>query len=51
MSLKRKTTGHKIVVAGKTFSSIRKAAEAHGQKYKTVHMRLKTSRSIDEAFG
>ena len=50
-SVVRKTTGHKIVVAGKTFSSIKKAAESYGQKYKTVHLRLKLGRSIEEAFG
>ena len=41
----------KIVVEGKTYSSIRTAAKAYGGNYKTIHKRLQSSRSIEEAFG
>ena len=41
----------KIVVEGKTYSSIRTAAKAYGGNYKTIHMRLQSGRSIEEAFG
>lgn len=50
-SVIRKTTGHKIVVAGKTYSSQKKAAEAYGLDHRTVWMRLQAGRTIEEAFG
>jgi hypothetical protein len=41
----------KIVVEGTTYSSQKKAAEFYGLDHITVWYRLKTDRTIQEAFG
>ena len=41
----------KIVVEGVTYSSQTKAANAYGLDHRTVWMRLKAGRTIEEAFG
>ena len=41
----------KIIVEGVTYSSQTKAANAYGLDHRTVWMRLKTGRTIEEAFG
>ena len=47
----RRTSGHSIVVGGVTYPSVRKASEAHGLDYKTVHMRMVAGRPVEEVFG
>lgn len=40
-----------VVVAGKTFSSLAKAAEAYGVKYSLVRSRLRQKAAIEQVFG
>ena len=37
--------------AGKTYRSMKAAAEAHGLDYRTVWSRLKSGKSLEEAFS
>lgn len=46
-----KTTGHRIIVGNKTYSSMTKAAKAHGLDHRVVWLRIKKGRTIKEAFG